>query len=468
MKKKIELPIKAFINRTRERSRLKQLLTEQHEGIRVLLIKGNVGVGKTRLIKEVLDEIKQREVIWGDCSYLADYVAYYPIRELIKAQIEKQGKNILKHLKPIYRTAIRKLVPEAAGEFTEEDRGLDIMIDKFKFYEGVKELIGRGKQAKIIVVDNLQWIDQGSAHIIRYLIRTLKSEPITFVFIFRTDEETEVLNNLITSIRDTVEITEISLNIFAKPEVKEIIASLLGEEPQDELVEYIVHWSGGNPFYIEEVISGLIIDENLIIKEDRWRFIEPEKGIVPKSITEIAVAKYLSLKKEAQNVLEVASVIGWFDIAIIHEITGYPPGEIIGLIEEISNIGLVRYSDDRIEFSDEISRNAIYEKAASRRDIAELHTRIGDRIKERSKDKERRFVDILAFHYYRARNQDKGVRFCIQAGDNAAANYASHTAVKYYMWAVELLKGSVKKNKQELRDSLLKKIEELKRKSDSF
>lgn len=460
MKKKIELPIKVFVNRTQEKKELIQFLLNQHQGIGVLTIKGIIGVGKTRLVREALKEIKWREVLWGDCSYLADYVAYYPIRELIKAQIEKQGYDILQFLQPGHRAVLRKLVPDIFIGYQQEENGIEPMIDKLKFYEGVKEVIVRGKRAKVIVIDNVQWIDQGSVNIIRYLISILKNELINFVFIFRSDEETEVLNNLLTIIKST-NIKEISIEPFGEAEVKEIIQAVLEQAPQDEFVAYVLRSSGGNPFYIEEIIGNLVIEQNLIREGDKWQFIEPERSLISKSIAEIATTKYLSLGNAEQNVLELASVIGWFDIALIQELSGLSPIQIIGCIEEINKIGFVKYGEECIEFSDEISRNAIYKRVASKKNIKELHLKIGDRIKERSKDKEYEYIENLAYHYYQANDLDKGVRFCIQAGDKALDNYAEAAAIKYYQRAIELLKNSQKKRHREMHDFVSAKLRKL-------
>lgn len=454
--KRIELPSKIFIDREQEKARLGQLLKESTGGI--ISIKGNIGVGKTRLVREVLNVIAGKELIWGDCSYLADYVAYYPIRELVKHKISKNAEAILPHILPISRVAISRLVPDLSGLLQKGITVKNIFLNRAKFCEAIGEVLKFGDREKIIVIDNLQWIDQGSTRILMHLIRTLKSESMVWLLVYRADEETEVLKDFLAALSSHETIVNLSLQPFARADVVRLASTVLGEEPAEDLVSFILHETGGNAYYIEEVMRSLVLDEHLIADGETWRFIEPQKETVPKSIEDIALTKFLSLDRETQDVVSVASIIGWFDIALIKEISGLPPTRIIELIQNVHATGLIRYSDERIEFSDDISRHAVYNSVSSRKDIATIHQRIGDRLKERAGTQERMVVNDLAFHYYRAHDVDKGVRFCREAAEAAKEKFAYLVAIKYINWALDLLQDSPKKSHLAQRDELDKEL----------
>jgi len=87
-------------------------------------------------------------------------------------------------------------------------------------------------------------------------------------------------------------------------------------------------------------------------------------------------------------VLEIASVIGWFDIDIIRELTRYNEGEIIGLVGDISRLLQIKYSKDRIEFGEQMSRNALYRSTVEGVRGITLHRLIGERIETRSQGRE--------------------------------------------------------------------------------
>ncbi len=115
--------------------------------------------------------------------------------------------------------------------------------------------------------------------------------------------------------------------------------------------------------------------------------------------------------------LDIASVIGWFDIEIIREITNYNEGEIMGLINDINKLGMIKYRKDKFEFAEEVSRNALNKKNVEGIKGIELHKRVAENIETRYRGKENEVIEKLAFHYYSGQGREKGARYCITAGD---------------------------------------------------
>ncbi len=440
-KKKIVLPMKVFIDRTAEKEELKGILMNNKQ-MQVVAVKGNVGIGKTRLSKQILGDIKGREVIWSDCLYLAEGIAYYPIREALQYHIKRWGIEGFKNIPSVYKIEISKLLPELAEELVSKPDGIEVVLDKYRLYESIRLVMAMGEQRKIVVIDNIQWIDKESMEVLKYLMRSLKNNPITFVLIYRIEEVTEALEEVLSYISREVSVTDIVLKPFTHTEIKESVRAIIGEEPDQPLVEYVVRESGGIPFYVEEIMQGLVDQRYLIVEEDSWVFNKPEKEIVPKSIEDIAVRKYRTLSMEAQRVIDTASVIGWFDIGIIKALTGYNEGEVFGFINHMSKLGLVKFKNERFEFDEEIIRQALYQRNVVGIRSMELHRKIGAKIEERSKGKESEVVEMLAYHYYHGHESEKGVRYCMEAADKAKEKYANQHAIRYYTWAIELLKDT--------------------------
>lgn len=460
-KKKIELPMKVFIDRIEEKEGLKGLLTDD-ERLRVAVVKGNVGVGKTRLGREVLGDIRGREVVWSDCLFLAESIAYYPIREIIKYRIQRWGIEVLKDIPLVYKLEIGKLVPEITEEIKEKTDGVELVLDKYRLYESIRKVIELGEREKIIVIDNIQWIDKESIEVLKYVMRALKDNPVAFIFVYRIEEITDILEDFLSYISREVDVVDIELEPLKSFEIKESVKSIIGEEPKKNLVEYVVRESGGIPFYIEEIMRGLLDKRYLTIEADTWVFKNPEKEIVPKSLEDVAMRKYRSLSKETQKILDIASVIGWFDIGIIKEITGYNEGEIIGLMNNLNRLGMVKYRKDKFEFAEESSRNALYKKNVEGIKGIELHKKVAEKIEARNRGRENEVVEELAFHYYRGKDREKGMKYCMTTGDISRGRYANRDAIRYYTWTLELLKDEKDKQKIEIFiDCLLKRAEVL-------
>ncbi len=446
-KKQLELPMKVFIDRIEEKEALKKLLMDGKERMSVAIVKGNVGIGKTRLGRQVLDDIRGCEIVWSDCLFLTDSIAYYPIREALKYHIQRFGIAVLQDLPLVYRLEIGKLIPELAEQIAEKPDGVAMVMDKYRLYESIRKVFEIGERKKVVVIDNIQWIDQESTEVIKYLMRSLRDNPILFMLIYRTEELTDILEEFLSYISREIEVSEIKLLPFKYPEIKESVKSIIGDEPGQELVEYVIRESGGISFYIEAIMRGLTDSNHLTVEEESWVFREPENEVVPKSLGNVAIRKYRSLSKEAQQVVDIASAVGWFDVEMIMKLTGYNECEIVGLLTTMNKIGLIKYKKERFEFSEEISRHALYKKNVEGIRAMELHRKVAEQLEERSEGREGEFVEFLAHHYYRAQDKEKGVRYCVEAGDRAKEQYANRYAIRYYTWALELLKDEKETDK---------------------
>ncbi len=448
-KKRIELPIKTFISRVKEKEKIRNLITDGSE-IGVGIVSGNVGIGKTRLVREALMDVKGKEVVWCDCLAFAENIAYYPIRELIRYRINRKGMAILKGIPLVYKLEIGKLIPEVLEEIKAKSEDLLLVLDKYRLYESVRIVLDKGEREKVIIIDNIQWIDKESIEVLKYLIRAFQGTSIRFIFIYRAEEETEFLVGFTSYLSREVEIVDVTLKPFKRHEIRESVRSIIGEEPEGHLVDYVVRESGGNPFYIEQIMRELVDNKYLIVEEDKWRFKKPEQELVPKTVKDITIRKYNQLSKEGQEILKIASVIGRFDIDSAKRITGYNVGHIVGLLEGIQHLGLIREVGDKMEFQEELSRNAVYKHTVTGIKGRMLHKEVGEILEDQHRAKEGDILEQLAYHYYRAKVKDKGVKYCREAGDKATEKYAHSNAIRYYSWAEELLSDETEIEKKKI------------------
>lgn len=439
--KRAEIPIKVFIDRLEEKEHIKKTLTEYGNKVRVALVRGIVGVGKTRLSKEVLGDLRGKEVIWSDCVYFEKALAYYAIRELIKYRIKRWGVTIFSDIPFVYQLEIGKLVPEVLDSIKDQIEPAAMVMDRYRLYESVRRVLEVGEREKVLIIDNIQWIDEESIEVLKYLIRAFRENPVTFILVQRTEELTETLDEFLGNISREFEMREIVLEPFKPPEIKEAIKAIIGEDPSPKLVKFISNESGGIPFYIEEIMRALIEQRNLYVEQNEWCFTEPERELIPRNLADIAIKKYRALTKEAQYILEIASAMGHFDLPVLQQITEFNEGHVLGLLSEISRIGVVKYVQDKYVFSAAISRNAIYDKFVKGFKAKALHCTIASIIESRNKGREDDVIDELALHYYLAHDKEKGVRYCISAGEKAREKYAHQDAIQYFTWASELLKS---------------------------
>jgi diguanylate cyclase (GGDEF)-like protein len=442
-KKKAEIPIKVFIDRIPQKETMRKTIHSTEEKIRAAVVSGVVGAGKTRLSREVLNELKRKEIIWADCIAFEEGIAYFPIREMIKYHINRLGHEVLKALPTAYKVEVGKLVPEIHEMIQDQMNDVQMIVDKYRLYEGIRRVVELGEGEKIIVIDNIQWVDTESVEVLKYLMRTLHNKPIVFIYIYRSEEKTEILEDFFCHISREHDVNEIKVEPFSHNEIREAIRAIIGDEPHGELFDYITKESGGIPFYIEEIMRVLLQERHLALENDTWRFSPPPMEIIPKNLVDIAISKYRMLDDDAHNVVDIASVIGSFDINLLKSITGFNEGRILGIINDINRSGLIKIKQNQYDFSEMITRNALYNKYVKGPKGKDLHLQVARLLEKHARGHEQDVAETLASHFYHAGATDKGLLYCMIAGDNSRQRYANEDACRFYTWAIDLLHEAI-------------------------
>lgn len=432
-KKEIVLPLKNLIDRTQEKRTLEKVATHVRKGVAIARVQGCVGVGKTRLVQDVLDSVRNREIIWADCMRM-DVISYYAIREAIMYRMKRHRVDVCTAVPRVYRYELAKIIPEMIETNTEEISDRERMVDKYRLFEGIRRFFQTGDLPQTLVIDNIQWIDRASLDVVGYLVRTL--EKSSFVFIQRSDEVSDPIDTFMKSLESADNVYDITLTALEESDIQECIRAILGEEPSEKLTAYVTEESGGIPYYVEEIMRGLYYNHYLFVENGAWQFKQPHKEVVSKNLEDIAIRKYRSVSKKSQDLLEIASAIGWFDLEIMQQMIDVDEPELVNLLKTMVGFGLVKYKGDRFEFTEEVSRNAIYKQCVGGVKAMVLHRQIAEQLEVGDG---KNVVQQLAYHYYHAHDTRKGVQFCMCAAAMLQEQYAHEEAARTYTWALELL-----------------------------
>jgi diguanylate cyclase (GGDEF)-like protein len=456
----LEVPIKAFVDRSREKELLSLYLMAAEGRAKVVLVRGAVGIGKTRLVREVLNRISYREVLWADCLALDEAISYHCIRQLLSYKLRRRGEQLLGELPPAFQVEIVKLLPELARAQDSQADRIGPVLDKYRLYEGVRLFIEQGEIRKILVVDNIQWMDRESPGVLRYLMRALRDRDIAFVLICRSEEMGPEWQEFVAGVGRELELYEVELGHFDTASIRESVGLALGEEPGDRLANFVIKKSGGNPYFIEEILRELHLREHLTVDREVWSFREPEEMTVPRKVADVIHQKYERLSPEARSILAAASVAGSFDREIIEEITGFNPGHVEGLLDEITRLGLAGGERSRLMFREEICQQAIYQKWAQGEQARKAHLRVADILERRHRGRLAGVIDELAFHCRRAMDHKRGIAYCLKAAEKAELAYSNWDARRYYGWAMDLLKeAGVSEQDERMWNARLKSLE---------
>ena len=464
-KKKSIIPIQEIIGRNKEIGRIKEFIDPIFSGRGgAMCISGEVGVGKTRLVQAVVKEsdFQGFQFININLSATTESIPYYPFREIIRTFIDQEGLESIKEIPDAYQIELTKIVPELSDK-SPLKKGI-LVVDKFRLFEGVRRLLKlECSTAPLFVsIDNANWADDVSLELLHYLVRTLKESPVFFFLVYRIEEATDSFFKKILHLMARESLYgNIELEPLKIADVARMLSFIIDSGPSSELTDYIFKETGGNPFFIEELMKSLEADDALFWNEEKWLFDADKKVVIPDSIEGVVERKVGMLKREAYDVIEYASVIGReFTFAFLKEITRMNEGELFDLMDKILEMRLLQESGGECYcFTEAIIREIIYQRIQGVK-LKHYHQRVGEELLNLYKGRTREAVEELSHHFYLAGDSERAIEYSIIAGDRAKDVYANRDTIRFYTRAIEYLPES------EIDEKEIKEVECLKKRAE--
>jgi len=464
----MEYHVPKMVGRDKELDQLKEFLRVAVNGKgKIVLVSGEAGIGKTRLVKELeaYAESLGVKVLEGRCLYESP-TPFLPFREALRSIFQVSKSDAL----PLQQRKIRKVIKESAPDLVkaipivgqiiagatvayrtyrdEKDREkrleLGALFERDEGLETISSLLVAisEKQPLLLFIDDLQLADTPSLSLLYYLARNVQNSKILVVGAYRSEEVSGVLLDIMQMMsRD---------DLFQKTELKRLsqinyfdfIRSMLGVNLSD-LVKLIYEETEGNPFFAIETLR-LLMQQKVLIKENgRWKLSENIEDIkIPPRVYDVIVRRISALKDEERDILECASVVGEeFSSCVVENVLGLGR---IALLKSLNNIErkyhLIHSFEDRCRFDHSKIREVLYNEIAPEL-RKEYHSMIAKYMEEANKDRLEDVVNELAYHYYRSGNAQKGIPYLLKAGEDAREKWAAFEAVRFYSQALEMMGG---------------------------
>jgi pimeloyl-ACP methyl ester carboxylesterase len=469
----IEYLVPKMVGRDKELDQLKEFLHAAINGKgNTVLVSGEAGIGKTRLVKELEAYAKSLgvKVLIGRCLYESP-TPFLPFREALRSFFQVSKSDSL----PLQERKIKRVIKESAPDFVKaipivgqliagatvayrtyrDEKGKDKRVELgalFERDEGLEAISSllvaiSGKQPLLLFIDDLHSADTPSLSLLYYLARDVQNSKILVVGAYRPEEITKTYEGAIHPLLDIMQRMSRD-DLFQKIELKRLsqinyfdfILSMLGVDLGD-LVKLIYKETEGNPFFAIETLR-LLIQQKVLIKEDAWWKLSKniEDVEIPPRVYDVVVSRINALKDEERDLLDCASVVGEeFSSCVVENVSGL---DRIGLLKSLNNIErryhLVHSFEDGYRFDHSKIREVLYNEIAPEL-RKEYHSMIANYMEEANKDRLEEVVNELAYHYYRSGNAQKGVPYLLKAGEDAREKWAAFEAVRFYSQALEMM-----------------------------
>src|SRR5512132_292951 len=226
----------------------------------VVLVGGEAGVGKTRLVAELTARrvADGTRVLAGGCVPVAEGGRpYAPVVEVLRGRLAELGADAVRGLVGPSWRALARLLP-ALGE-TESTTPIG-REGQGRVFELLLGLLGRlGEQAPLVlVVEDLHWADRSTRDLLAFLARNLRRERVLLVVTYRSDETgRRGLGPYLAELERGGPVDRIELSRFQRWEVVAQLTGILGVAPAADLVDAVFDRSEGNAFFTEELLAAV-------------------------------------------------------------------------------------------------------------------------------------------------------------------------------------------------------------------
>jgi class 3 adenylate cyclase/tetratricopeptide (TPR) repeat protein len=299
----------------------------------------------------------------------------------------------------------------------------------------------------VYVIDDLHWVDAASVELLVHMLQLVTSCPILFLFSARPYQGSPGWR--IKKVAETDyagEYMEIPLRPLTLQQGNALVEGLLKiENLAAPLRALILKKAEGNPFFMEEIVRSLI-DQDILRRERIdgtacWQVaadIKIEELAIPDSVQALVMARIDRLPEDIRHTLQLAAVVGRsFNHRVLAAVS--PAGEELGRqLETLQRTDLITAQGPEAQFSfrHALMRDAAYHSILLRH-RRQFHRRVGEAMERLYGDRLEEHAGALAYHFAQAHDDERALRYYIQAGDAAAQLFASTEAVDHYTRAQE-------------------------------
>lgn len=408
-----------FVGRDEEQAALRRHLQEAGSGRGAfVLVTGDAGVGKSRLVDKVLRE--SGVLAHTTSAPQGDPAPYGPVVQILRSHLRTGGRErgvlgpLAAHLAP--------LLPELGPPPTPgTDRGT--------LFEAVRCAFAAMASAGVTAVffDDLHWGGEATLDLLLALQEGLQAEPLLLLGACRSDEipRGHPARRFRAELRRKRRLHEVTVGPLPPAESRELIAGVLGNRPSQPLVESLYDRAQGVPFFLEELAGALRKGGRLRPGADGLEMAPGVDAPLPESIRDAVLLRTQGLGSGARRALEFASVLGVrFDPGLV--------GDEQALLEAFEGGLLVEAPGGSVAFRHALAREAIYHEIPVPRRRT-LHQEVARSLEGGSAPPE-----LLASHWLAAREFGPARRALVESAEAYCHVHAYREAMRAARHALEL------------------------------
>lgn len=429
----------------------------------ILILAGEPGVGKSRLVAETRRLSKGGRTLWleGRAVSFGRSLSYLPFIDILKESFDIADDDADEDSWSKLEIGLEELFAERAHDFLPYLATMlalripDAFADRIMYLDGpafrrqvflcMRQLFERlaTRQPLVLFLEDWHWADQSSIELAEHLLPLAGTKPLLVFLATRPDPEGPTARiQQIAASQGGQRLQEVALAPLSDADSAVLVGNLVGQlDIPAGLRGQILRKTEGNPFFIEEVIRSLVTEGVLVrgARDSSWQLARQHEQVhLPDTVQGLILARIDRLEEEVKQALKLASVIGRSFFNRILEVISKAQRNLGGNLAELEHAELIRQTQlvPEVEY---IFKHALVHEAAYGSILAEnrraIHRRVAQAIEMLFEDRPEEFTSLLAHHYTRAEDWGKAQEYLFKAGDQAGRMAADTEALEHFRQA---------------------------------
>ncbi len=453
-------PIKlgALVGRAEELARLERHLKAVQGGHpRLVRLEGEAGIGKSHLVVALTQRASERgfRIGQGESLSSAHLTAYLTWRSilvgLLGLPLESESATadaligVVKALMPddemrlpLLGDVLNLSLPETP--LTASLEGQKRQQATFAF---VSELLRRlaAHQPLLLIFEDAQWIDESSACLALDLVQQLgvAPAPILLLLAHRPLRNQPTAERFVGKLRAKRLHHHIPVGELSRAEIAQLLEKTLDAPISSELLTFVCQRTQGNPFFALQLAEALRESDQLVRGAQGLSLRDPARSLnIPQTVQGLVQARLDSLSEIDQLIIKHAAVIGReFSLTILADSLPFPLSaqEVEARLMALEGTGCLNAVRSRhnFAFKHPILQEAVYQSMLAEQ-RAEIHHSVAYSLERHMPEA----IEALAYHFARSNSREEALRYTLQAGRKAFAEYANFAALEYFAQAEAL------------------------------
>jgi DNA-binding SARP family transcriptional activator len=408
---------------------------------KMVILIGEAGIGKTRLLEEFRDWAFHQGIssAYARCYSTQEQLAYSPPLSWLRCPVFSQR---LGKLDEVWLIEMARLLPEISIQFPHLPPPGPIKEgwQRVRLFEALTRSIFAAPQPLLLVLDDLHWADKETTAWLSYLLRFVPAAELMVLASLRPEETRaeEILAPLRIDLHHDELLIEFELDPFGKKDTARLANTIRGSSYSCTEEERIFIETEGNPLFILEMVQGQMGLNESAGKAGRTSLFSRSQNLTGKM--EAVIGSRLSqLSGPAQALAALAATSGrQFDLQVLAKAWKSSQVELVTGLDELIQRRIVREIGEGCDFTHEKIREAIYNRLShAHRRL--LHRELAITLESLYTEDVDGVDGDIANHYIKARQERKALPYLLKAGQQAVRLYANQEGIHLLRKGVEIL-----------------------------